>query len=197
MIVIGNTLVSEDIFDIKFVCDLQACKGACCVDGESGAPLEAEEVKHLEDNWEWAKEYLTPEHIQVVEENGFSVLDEDQDLTTPLYGKHGACAFVYYEQDGTAKCAYEKAYLDGKTTWKKPISCHLYPIRLTKLKEYTGVNYHHWPICKPACECGSKLGVPVFRFLKEPLIRQFGQEWYDEAELVFEALKYPPSTEDV
>jgi hypothetical protein len=195
MIVIGNTLVSEDIFENKFVCDLQACKGACCVEGESGAPLEADEVDQLKANWEMAKVYLTPEHIQVVDEQGFVVVDDEGDLTTPLYGKHGACAFVYYEKDGTAKCAYERAFLEGKTQWKKPISCHLYPIRTTELREYTGVNYHQWPICKPACECGSKLNVPVFRFLKEPLIKKFGQAWYDEAELVYEALKLPPLTE--
>ncbi len=189
MIIIGSTLVSEDIFEEQFVCDLNACKGACCVEGSSGAPLTLEEVDELEKFWPLVKPYLPEEHIQVVEEKGFVVVDDDQELTTPLFGDHGACAFVYYDNNGTAKCGYEKAFLDGKTAWKKPISCHLYPIRTNELKEYTGVNFHRWGICEPACVCGSKLKVPVFRFLKEPLIRKFGQEWYDEAELVFDALQ--------
>lgn len=189
MIIIGTTLVSKDIFEEQFVCDLSACRGACCVEGSSGAPLTLDEVDELENYWPQVKPYLPEEHIAVVEEKGFVVVDDDQELTTPLYGEHGACAFVFYDQNGIAKCGYEKAFLDGKTLWKKPISCHLYPIRTNELKEYTGVNFHRWGICEPACECGSKLKVPVFRFLKEPLIRKFGQEWFDEAELVFEALQ--------
>jgi hypothetical protein len=189
MIIIGETLVSEDIFEEQFVCDLNACKGACCVEGSSGAPLTIEEVDELEKFWPLVKPYLPAEHIAVVEERGFVVVDDDQELTTPLYGDHGACAFVFYDQKGIAKCGYEKAFLDGKTTWKKPISCHLYPIRTNELKEYTGVNFHRWGICEPACECGSKLKVPVFRFLKEPLIRKFGSAWFEEAELVYDALQ--------
>ena len=189
MIIIGTTLVSEDIFEEQFVCDLSACKGACCVEGSSGAPLTLEEVDELEKYWPLVKPYLPQEHVSVVEEKGFVVVDDDQELTTPLYGDHGACAFVFYDQNGIAKCGYEKAFLDGKTQWKNPISCHLYPIRTNELKEYTGVNFHRWGICEPACECGSKLKVPVFRFLKEPLIRKFGQEWFDEAELVYDALQ--------
>ncbi len=189
MIVIGETLVSEDIFEAFFVCDLQACKGACCVQGSSGAPLEQDEVEQLEKYWPLIKPLLSDDFVTAVEQQGFAVEDEDGDLTTPLSGHQGPCAYTYFDETGTAKCAYEKIYLQGKSEWKKPISCHLYPVRLTKLKEYIGVNYHQWPICKPACECGSKLKVPVFKFLKEPLIRQFGLGWYEEAELVYEALK--------
>ena len=188
MIVIGETLVSEDIFEAFFVCDLQACKGACCVEGDSGAPLLESEVLQLEKYWPQVKSYLSEEYSNAVESQGVAVVDDDGELTTPLSGEHGPCAFVFYDDKGIAKCGYERLFLEGKSEWKKPISCHLYPIRLTKLKEYTGVNYHQWPICKPACECGSKLKVPVFRFLKEPLIRQFGKEWFDEAELVYAAL---------
>jgi hypothetical protein len=189
MIIVGQTLVSEEIFEEKFVCDLQACKGACCVEGESGAPLNEDELERLEEVYDASKEYMVPEGIAVVEEKGFFEVDVDGDLVTPLIGSGGVCAYAYFEADGTAKCALEKAYLEGKTSWKKPISCHLYPIRLAKLSEYIAVNYHRWPICKPACECGSKLNVPVYRFLREPLIRQFGEAWYEELEVTYEAWK--------
>ena len=185
MIIIGEALVSEEIFEEHFVCDLNACKGACCVEGESGAPLESSEVEEIERAYDAAKEYMKPEGIEVIEKTGFFEVDVDGDLVTPLIGHHGECAYIFYDEQGIAKCALEKAYLEGKTSWKKPISCHLYPIRLTKLKEYIGVNYHRWPICKPACDCGSKLQVPVYRFLKEPLIRQFGAEWYTQLEEVY------------
>jgi hypothetical protein len=118
-----------------------------------------------------------------------------------LVSDHGACSFVFYDNHGIAKCALEKAYLEGKTNWKKPISCHLYPIRLSNLKDYIGVNYHRWPICQPACECGSKLQVPVYKFLKEPLIRKFGAEWFSDLEEVYKIWKEeeegnPPSDLD-
>lgn len=184
MIIVGETLVSEEIFEKKFVCDLQACKGACCVEGESGAPLEVEELSSLEEIYEIVKPYLRPEGIKAIEEKDLYEVDSDGDFVTTLVGDHGVCAYAFFDQQGIAKCALEQAFLDGKTNWKKPISCHLYPIRLAKLPEYTAVNYHHWPICKPACECGSKLEVPVYKFLKEPLIRRFGESWYQELELV-------------
>jgi hypothetical protein len=189
MIIIGETIVSEDIFDTHFVCDLNACKGACCVEGNSGAPLKEEEVEELKKAWPAVKPLLTEEYQQVVEKVGFAVTDEDGDLTTPLVVENGPCAFLFHDENGWAKCAYETAFLAGKTTWKKPISCHLYPIRLTKLKDYIGVNYHRWGICAPACDCGSKLQVPLYRFLQEPLVRAFGQAWMDEANLVYDALR--------
>ena len=195
MIIIGETLVSEDIFEAFFVCDLQACKGACCVEGNSGAPLMEEELEELERYWPLVKPLLSEDYVKAVESQGFAVTDEDGDLTTPLSEEHGPCAFVYYD-NGTAKCGYEKIYLEGKSKWKKPISCHLYPIRLTQLREHIGVNYHQWPICKPACECGSKLKVPVFRFLKEPLIRKFGEDWFQEAELVYTTLQQEETDEN-
>lgn len=189
MIIVGEALISEEIFEEHFICDLNACKGACCVEGESGAPLEETELPLLENAFEAAKEYMTHEGLKSVDENGLFVEDEDGDLVTPLVSKHGACAYVFYDESGIAKCALEKAYLAGKTTWKKPISCHLYPIRLTKLKEYIGVNYHRWPICAPACECGSTLQVPVYRFLKEPLIRRFGIEFFEQLDEAYKLWK--------
>jgi hypothetical protein len=189
MIIVGETLISEEIFEEYFVCDLSACKGECCVEGESGAPLEEDEISQLEEAYEATKPFMVKEGIEAIERDGLYQMDYDGDLVTTLVSEHGACSFVYFDEKGIAKCALEKAYLEGKTNWKKPISCHLYPIRLSNLKDYIGVNYHRWPICKPACDCGSKLQVPVYKFLKEPLIRKFGPEWYSDLEEVYKIWK--------
>jgi Protein of unknown function (DUF3109) len=186
MFIVGGTLVSEELFEEKFVCDLNACKGACCVEGSSGAPLDAEELSQLEDAYESTKSYMRSEGIKAIEELGLYQMDDDGDLVTTLVEGNKECSFVTFDQNGIAKCALEQAFNDGKTAWKKPISCHLYPVRLQKLTEYTAVNYHRWQICKPACECGSKLQVPVFKFLKEPLVRKFGEQWYAELSEIFE-----------
>lgn len=184
MIIVGNAIVSEEIFEVHFVCDLSACRGICCVEGSSGAPLEDDERERLREVFPVVKPYLRPEGIEAIERKGLFHQDEDGDLVTPLIGDHGECAYVLFDSDGTAKCGIERAYLNGKTSWRKPISCHLYPIRLTKLGEYIGVNYHRWAICDPACVCGSRLKVPVYRFLREPLIRVFGENWYTDLEEV-------------
>jgi hypothetical protein len=184
MIIVGQTLVSEELLEQQFVCDLNACKGACCIEGESGAPLEQHELLLLEESLEGARPYLRPEGIAVIDEQGPYTVDDDGDFVTSLVGKHGACAFVTYDEKGIAKCGLEQAYNDGKTNWKKPISCHLYPVRLAQLKEYVAVNYHRWQVCEPACACGKSLKVPVYKFLKDPLVRRFGQEWYDELEQI-------------
>jgi len=181
MIAIDNTIVSEHLLEKKFVCDLNACKGECCVQGESGAPLDEEEIAILEDIWDEVKPYLPKDGVKAIEKQGVFVIDSDGDYTTPLVkGKH--CAFTIFD-DGIAKCGIEQAYYDKKIDWKKPISCHLYPVRITKYKDYEAVNYHKWDICKPACECGAKLDVPVYKFLKEPLIRKYGKDWYKQLEL--------------
>lgn len=180
MIAINNTIVSEHLLEKKFVCDLNACKGECCVAGDAGAPLEIEEISIMEDLLDIIKPYLPKDGIKAIEKNGVFVIDEDGDHTTPLVkGKH--CAFTYFENN-IAKCSFEKAFYDGKTTWKKPISCHLYPVRITKFKDYDAVNFHNWEVCKPACVCGGKLDVPVYKFLREPLIRKYGEEWYQQLE---------------
>ncbi len=189
MIIIGETLVSEELFEEFFVCDLSACKGACCVEGESGAPLEKEELDRIEEIYEDVKPFMRPEGIAAIEKDGLYQLDSDGDLVTTLVGHHGACSFVTYDEKGIAKCALEQAYLAGKTNWKKPISCHLYPVRLATLPDYIAVNYHRWHVCEPACDCGLALKVPVYKFLKEPLTRKFGTAWFDEMELVADALK--------
>ena len=187
MIVIDNTIVSEDILDKKFLCDLNACKGVCCVEGDSGAPLEEGETAILENIFDKVRPYMTGEGIKAVEEQGKYIVDQDGEDVTPLVeGKH--CAYVFF-QDGTAKCAIEKAYLEGKSDFKKPVSCHLYPIRVTRHKGYDAVNYHRWEICKPACSCGEKLGVKVYQFLEEPLIRKYGNPWYEELKQIDDTLR--------
>jgi len=182
MIIVEPAIVSEDIFDECFVCDLAACKGACCVEGSSGAPLEKEEADRLREVYPKVKSLLRPEGIAAIDEMGLCHEDDDGDLVTPLVGDKGECAYVIFDDKGIAKCGIEKAWHEGLINWRKPISCHLYPIRLTPLGDYIGVNYHRWPVCAPACECGSKLKVPVYRFLREPLIRGFGEEWYGQLE---------------
>ena len=180
-----GTLISEDLFERRFVCDLNACKGACCVAGESGAPLEPEEEALLKELWPKIKPYIPEKGQRAIDEHGVSEVDEDGDLVTTLVEGRKECAFTVFDDRGIALCGVEKAWKDGAIPFRKPLSCHLYPIRVTKLKFHDGLNYHQWPICKPACECGAKLDVPVFRFLKDSLTRKYGAEWYDELEVLY------------
>ena len=181
MIKIDDTLVSEELFEKRFVCDLSACKGACCVEGESGAPIAPEEISVMEEIFHDVKPYMRPEGIARVEETGVFTIDEDGEYVTPLVNDR-ECAFVTFDERGVAKCSIEMAYRDGKTDFPKPVSCHLYPIRLTELKDFTAVNYHHWPICDPARTCGSNLNVKVFRFLRDSIKRKFGDAYYEKLE---------------
>jgi hypothetical protein len=182
MLAIGKVLLSEDLIEKKFVCDLNACKGACCVGGDSGAPLDKDELEIMEKIWPKVKPYVPASGVKAIEKQGTHVIDSDGDDTTPLVeGTH--CAFTYFEKDGTAKCAIEKAHAEGKIKFKKPISCHLYPIRITVTKSGEALNYDRWDLCKPACKCGEKLDVPVYRFLRAPLERKYGKQWYSELEL--------------
>ncbi len=183
MIAINTTLVSEDLLDKKFVCDLAACKGACCVQGESGAPLDKEETEILEKIYPIVKPYMVEKGIKAIEKHGKFVIDSDGDYVTPLVGKEKECAYVFFDKAGIAKCAIEQAWLDKKIDWQKPISCHLYPVRITKYKTYDAVNYHKWSVCKAACVHGENLKVPVYKFLKTALIRKYGKDWYKQLEL--------------
>ncbi|MBP3763244.1 MAG: DUF3109 family protein [Bacteroidales bacterium] len=174
MIVVKNSIVSDDVADQCFGCDLACCKGACCVEGDSGAPLLEEEVAVLETVLPEVKPYMTEEGLRAVECQGVAVRDKDGDLGTPLIAG-GACAYITYA-DGCTLCAIEKACRDGRIGFLKPVSCHLYPIRVEDYGEFTAVNYHRWDICRPA----KGQGEPLYKYLKEPLIRRFGAEWYDE-----------------
>lgn len=187
MIQIQDTIVSEEILERKFVCNLNACKGACCVQGDAGAPLEQEELEELENVFESVKPYLSEKSIAALEEDLYTV-DADGDYVTQLVDRK-ECAFVFFDEQNITKCAIEQAYLDGKTAFKKPISCHLFPVRLSKIANYTAVNYAYWDICDDACKLGEELGVKTYQFLKEPLIRRFGEEWFNELTLVDEALE--------
>ena len=183
LIEIEDKIISTQIFERQFVCDLSACKGACCIEGNGGAPVTKEEVAIIEAHLDKILPFMRPEGIEAIEAQG--VVYEDDDLepaTTLVKGKE--CAFVYFDQTNTAKCAIEKAHREGQIDFIKPISCHLYPIRTKKFDQYTALNYEKWDICAPACACGEKLNVPVFKFLKEPLIRAFGPEFYKELEVV-------------
>jgi hypothetical protein len=183
LVEIQDKIVSTQIFERQFVCDLNACKGACCIEGNGGAPVTKEEVDIIEANLDKVLPYMRPEGIAAIEAQGVVYEDEDfEPATTLVNGKE--CAFVYFDQTNTAKCAIEKAHREGQIDFIKPISCHLYPIRTKQFNEYTALNYEKWDICEPACACGEKLDVPVYKFLKEPLIRAFGPEFYKELEIV-------------
>ncbi|MFD2161854.1 DUF3109 family protein [Paradesertivirga mongoliensis] len=181
MIEVLNTLVDEDLLTETFVCNLDKCKGACCVEGDAGAPLAKSELSVLEEIYPVVKPYLTQKGIEAIEEYGTWVKDSDGDYTTPCVDGNKECAYVTWE-NGITKCGIEQAYLDGKISWKKPVSCHLYPIRTTEYPEFDVLHYDRWHICSSACSFGRELKVPVFRFLKEPLIRKYGEEWYNELE---------------
>lgn len=182
MIVVKNSIVSDDIADCHFGCDLSCCHGACCIDGDSGAPLLEEEVSRLEAVLPDVLPLLTPEGREAIETQGVAVRDADGDLGTPLVNG-GACAYVVYGDDGCALCAIEKVFLEKhsrkdamESDFPKPVSCHLYPIRVEDYGEFTAVNYHQWEIC----HCAKNRGEPLYIQLKEPLIRRFGTEWYTE-----------------
>lgn len=186
MLQIQNTLVSLDVVEKKFCCNLAACKGICCVEGDSGAPLTSDEVNLIEDEYPNFMPYMRPEGIKEVEEQGTWMIDVENDRVTPLINKK-ECAYAIFE-DGTAKCAIEKAYFDGKTSFRKPVSCHLYPIRIKEYEHFTAVNYDQWDICKPALKFGEKNGVYVYEFVKDALIRRFGEDWYEELRIASESL---------
>jgi hypothetical protein len=177
MIIHENTIISDDLREVCFCCDLQKCKGACCVEGDAGAPLEEEEISFLEDHLEEIKEFMRPEGIAEVEKNGVFDYDSHAHLVTPLVNGR-ECAFVYFH-DGIAACAVEKAFEAGKIPFRKPLSCHLYPIRISRLKNYDAVNYHKWHVCRKALDLGDKQKLPLYRFLEAPLIRKYGRTWYN------------------
>ncbi|WP_460220141.1 DUF3109 family protein [Psychroserpens sp. MEBiC05023] len=185
MFQLGKTIVSEDIIDKDFVCNLSACKGACCIDGDAGAPLDAEEVQILKEIYPKVKPFLRKEGIIAIEEQGMHITTDFGDYETPLI--NGAdCAYVIFDDKKTALCGIEEAYNQGEVSWKKPVSCHLYPIRVKDYSEFSAVNYDKWEICDDACTLGKELQVPVYKFVKEALIRKFGEDWYTELEKVAE-----------
>ena len=188
MFQLGKTIVSEDIIEKDFVCNLSACKGACCIDGDAGAPLELAETKIMEDIYPKVKPFLRKEGIAAIEEQGIFITTENGEFETPLI--NGAdCAYVIFDKKGRALCAIEEANNQGEISWKKPVSCHLYPVRVKDYTEFSAVNYHKWEICDDACTLGKELQVPVYKFVKQALIRKFGEDWYMQLEKVAETYK--------
>ncbi len=184
MIILGNCLLSDELFSEFFTCDLNACRGGCCVEGDAGAPLDEEETVILESISDKFTPFMEHEGISAIDSQGHWVRDEDGDITTPLVeGKQ--CAYSCFDEKGIAGCAIEKAFEKGLTDFRKPISCHLYPVRIHKYPHYDALNYHRWPLCDPARECGRAGGVRVFRFLREALVRKYGEKWYRELEEYF------------
>ena len=184
MLIIDNKVIDEAIFKEEFVCNLNACKGACCWEGDYGAPLEVEELDILESIYEKVKPFLTPEGIEAIEEEGTAVfIPQERDYGTTLID-NAACAYLTYEDNGIAKCGIEKAYQAGVIDYPKPISCHLYPIRVEDLENssFKKLEYDRWDICSAACEHGKKLSVPIYKFLKNPLIRKYGESFYEQME---------------
>lgn len=185
MLQIDDTLVSLDIIERQFICDLSLCKGACCIEGDAGAPLEQNEVVKLQQVLPEVWDDLSPQAQELINKQGVAYIDSEGDTVTSIInGKD--CVFTCYDSDGTCKCAIEKAYREGRVEFMKPVSCHLYPIRVTHYDTFKAVNYNRWKICKAAEVLGKKEQLPLYKFLKEPLIRKFGESWYTKLEEVAE-----------
>jgi len=188
VIEIGRTIISDDIFENHFLCDILKCKGACCIEGDSGAPLTDDEAIQIELEYHTFENLLPKKHKREVEKQGHSLIDSDGDLVTPLVDDR-QCVYSYYNDNGILKCAIEKAHFEGKTEFRKPISCHLFPIRITEYKRFDALNYQELDICKPGRECGASEKLPLYKFLKEPLVKKYGAEWYAELEIAAEHLQ--------
>lgn len=187
MIEIGRTILSRNIFEKHFLCDILKCKGACCIEGDSGAPLTDEEADIIERHYSAFENLLPEKHKKEIEKQGFSVIDSDGDQVTPLVDNR-QCVYSYYNNKKILKCAIEKAHFDGKTDFRKPISCHLFPIRISEYKRFDAINYEELDICKPGRACGVSKKLLLYKFLKEPLTIKYGEEWYKEVEIAGEHL---------
>lgn len=185
MIAIDNLLISDEIIEEQFVCDLNKCKGACCEEGDAGAPLTNDELEELNKNFEIIKEYMNPAGLAEIEKQGKYIFNENFGWVTPTIN-NAICAYGYYDESGVIKCSIENAYLDEKISWKKPISCHLFPIKIKVSEQDPEINFINYEpradICKAACSLGKKLKVPVYIFLKDALIRKYGEEFYETLE---------------
>lgn len=188
IIEIGRTLVSSELIDKRFICDYKTCKGICCLEGDSGAPLTAEEDQIMKKALPLVTKYLSEEAQALIKENGTSYIDRDGDLVTTI--KDGReCVFTHFTEDGSCRCSFEMAHEAGEIDFPKPISCALYPVRVKEYKDFTGVNYDEWDICKCAEVFGEKMGTPVYKFLEGPLVRRFGKSWYRELGLAAKQLE--------
>lgn len=180
MLAIDNTIISDDLYQVRFMCHLHRCMGNCCVNGDAGAPLEQEEISLIEDYLDHIREFMTEEGLLTIENNGVFDYDIQGNFVTPLVND-GECAFTNFE-NGIAFCSIERAHERKSIPLKKPISCHLYPVRITSFRDFEAINFHKWSICKPAFRKGKKDGIPLYRFLEKALIRRFGKDWYGKLE---------------
>jgi len=185
MIEIEDKIISDDLFEKKFVCDLQKCKGVCCVEGDSGAPLTKKEILEIDKNISKIKTEMSPTGLSILEKKDFYYVDSDGDQVTSLINDK-ECVFVVYDQNKIAKCSIESAFRKNKINFNKPISCHLYPIRVKKYKNFQAINVDSWHICQPACKCGTELNVPVFKFLKNAIVRSWGLNFFQQLDSVYE-----------
>jgi hypothetical protein len=187
MYIVDDVLISEDIFEQHFQCNLNACKGACCVDGDFGAPLDTAEIDIIKQIYPQVKPYLDASGIEAIEKDGPTqrFRDDDHSFMGTRLRSDGACAFLTPVKDGIAYCGIESAYRNGDIHFKKPISCELYPIRYGEIveKNYRVLNYDRWEICNPACSQGSANGIRLYQFLKDALVRKFGENFYSELEV--------------
>ena len=187
MLQIDDTIISLELFEQRFVCDLATCKGMCCIEGDSGAPLEDDEIPIIENLLPIIWDDLSEVSQKLIKKQGVYYIDEDNEPVTTIVNNR-ECVFTYIDENGICKCAIEKAFREGKTDFYKPISCHLYPVRLQKYNDFTAVNIHRWSVCECARAKGAKLDIPVYKFLKEPLIRRFGKEWFKQLEIAKEEI---------
>ena len=183
MFQLGDTLVSEDLLKEHFACDLSQCKGACCVEGEAGAPLSAEEVQQLTKDYDAIAPFLNDAGRKAIAAQGTSIVAKDKSLETPLVDG-AACAYATFDERGWAHCGIEQAHQAGAVDWKKPISCQLYPVRIKDYSVFTAVNYHRWQICSAGCANGKQMQIPLYRFVAEALQKKFGADWFAELERV-------------
>ncbi len=184
MILIDNIFVDESILNTSFCCHLQKCMGACCVEGESGAPLRSDELNKLEEVYPVVKQYIPEKNRKIVEARDLYVKDDDGDWTTPIIGENGPCVYAIFKNN-VAYCAIEQAFRDKKIDWQKPASCHLYPIRVEYKNGFTYLYYHRWNVCHPALKNGK---IPMFRFLKEAIIKNFGESFYQQLEDIYQCM---------
>ena len=199
MLIIENKLINEQVLNEQFMCNLDACKGACCWEGDFGAPLETEELYILEAIYEKVKPFLSTKSIKRIEEKGlFTFFEEPKEYGTTLMENTGACVYMTFDKNGVAKCGIEKAYEHGVIDFKKPISCHMYPVRVTQNRKngFEVLNYDEWDICSAACKKGKDHKMPVYRFVKDALVRKYGPEFYEELEAAADLFSETKNTEE-
>lgn len=188
MIQLGDVVISSEIFTEKFFCDLESCKGACCIEGDAGAPIDDSEARQLEEILPVVWNDLSEDARAVIKKQGVAYRDSEGDLVTSIVNDKD-CVFTFHDEKGCCGCAIEKAFREGRCNFLKPLSCHLYPIRIGRYGQYTSISYHKWDVCKAAPILGKRKNIAVYQFLKEPLVRMFGDSWYKELEECAKAVK--------